>query len=81
MFITFVYLVVGNIMTFLKCKRCQNVWNYEGSNSYCTNCSRCKSTVFVRNPSVISFNDNGLRNDLLKEERKVIDNIPTASKK
>ncbi len=35
-------------MQTLECKRCSNVWNYKGSNLYCANCSRCKSTVFIK---------------------------------
>ena len=26
----------------------QNVWTYKGTNPYCANCSRCKSTVFIK---------------------------------
>jgi hypothetical protein len=32
----------------LTCKKCKNVWDYKGANSYCACCSRCKSTVFIK---------------------------------
>lgn len=39
-------------MVTLVCKNCNNIWNYKGSNPYCTNCSRCKFTVFIKKSSV-----------------------------
>ena len=36
------------IKLLLKCKRCENIWDYRGKNPFCTNCSHCKSTVFIK---------------------------------
>ena len=36
----------------LTCKRCQNVWEYHGSNPYVATCSYCKTTVSVRKQKV-----------------------------
>jgi hypothetical protein len=36
----------------LECKRCNNIWTYKGKNPYCANCSRCKSTVFIKKLSL-----------------------------
>jgi hypothetical protein len=36
----------------LHCKRCNNIWTYKGANPYCANCSRCKSTVFIKKASL-----------------------------
>ena len=35
-------------MKELTCERCKNTWIYKGANPYCTNCSRCKSTVYIK---------------------------------
>ena len=34
-------------MTKLKCKKCENEWDYKGSNPYYATCSRCLSKVKV----------------------------------
>jgi len=39
-------------LAVLTCKRCNNIWNYKGTNQYCANCSRCKSTVFIKKASL-----------------------------
>jgi hypothetical protein len=46
----------------LKCKRCQNIWTYKGSNTYIANCSCCKSTVFIKKSS-LKAGSSTLRND------------------
>jgi hypothetical protein len=38
----------------LECKRCKNIWTYKGKNPYCANCSRCKTTVFIKKASLSS---------------------------
>jgi hypothetical protein len=32
----------------LTCKRCQNVWTYQGNNPYVAKCSFCKTSVSVK---------------------------------
>ena len=64
-------------MKALQCNRCKNIWRYKGANPYCTNCSRCKSTVFIKKSSVLTLNKNGVGDDLIEEKSKVIDNGPS----
>jgi len=65
----------------LKCKRCNNIWQYKGTNPYCTNCSKCKSTVFIKKSSLLPLSNNGLRDGYMKEEeKKITRNLSTASK-
>jgi len=54
----------------LKCNRCNNIWQYKGTNPYCANCSKCKSTVFIKKSSLHPLSNNGLRDGYRKEEEK-----------
>lgn len=50
-------------MVYLKCKRCSNTWNYKGANKFCANCSKCKTTVYLRtckipDPSSLTIKEN-----------------------
>ncbi len=60
---------------------CKNIWTYKGSNDYCANCSRCKSTVFIKNLSLI-LEQNKLRDDHGRTgDRKIIESSSFVSGK
>jgi hypothetical protein len=59
----------------LKCRRCKNIWKYKGANPYCTNCSRCKSTVFIKNSSLSSEK----RDEFRADDKKVTKNTSADS--
>jgi hypothetical protein len=69
-------------LKLLKCNRCKNVWKYKGTNPYCANCSRCKSTVFIKESSLPKLEYDSLTKEYGKEEeKKVIENPSSALKK
>ena len=47
-------------MQKLQCKRCDNIWTYKGKNQYCANCSRCKSTIFIKKTASLSAEERAL---------------------
>jgi hypothetical protein len=60
----------------LECKRCNNVWTYKGKNQYCANCSRCKSTVFIKKVSLSAekrdlYGSGGLDSNRRREKNAV----------
>ena len=64
----------------LLCNRCKNIWQYKGSNPYCANCSRCKSTVFIKKSSISPLSKTPIKKEIESSQGKVTKNIPVILK-